>query len=115
MIKIWNIKGNIKSEIGHLVRFYSKTFRRSYCNFLGKGAMGKRLEFLIKETHYVSQEDLINNKLGTYNKDGSINIPETYEEWLEKQKQIETQKILGPAFSGNYSAAKCQDISTLQE
>lgn len=114
MIKLWNVNGQMKSDIGQLVRFYLKSFGRSYEAYLGKGVMGKRLETLLKETHHVSPENLIdNNQLGIHNKDGSLNIPQTYEEW--NKKQIENSEKLGAASSSHRSSEEPQALSALQE
>lgn len=78
----------IVSEIGLIVSFYFKTFKRSYSNFLGKGVMGKRLAQLLSETDEINPDNLISfENLGVRNKDGSPNIPETYEEWRRKDDE----------------------------
>ena len=86
MIKLWNTSGEIKSEIGTLVRFYSIKLKQPYSKFLGKGVFGIRLAELLSESHPVSPENLIEiENLGVRKADGAADIPEKYEDWLAKE------------------------------
>lgn len=70
----------MNSRIGTLVHFYFFTFKRSYTHFLNKGILGKELANLICETHDCEYVTLPEN-LGLHKKDGSLDIPMTYENW----------------------------------
>lgn len=86
MIKLWNVSGQLKSEIGSLVRFYSIKLKKSYSFFLGKGVFGKQLANNLNETIQIPAENLIDsNNLGVRKADGAADAPETYEAWLEKE------------------------------
>lgn len=87
MIKISNISGEIKSEIGSPVQFYSIR-KLSFDKFLNKGVFGTKLANLLNETHSIASENL-NKNLGIQKKDGSgPDIPMKYEDWIILQKNI---------------------------
>lgn len=46
----------IKSRIGEIIYFYSKTFHRSYENFLNKGVLGKELADLVKKEYPIKDQ-----------------------------------------------------------
>jgi hypothetical protein len=96
-ISISNISGEIKSEIGSLVRFYSVKLRQPYHKFLNKGVFGTNLANLLSETHPIDKNNL-SEKLGIQKKDGSLDIPESYENWILKQNSVDK-----PKFSGIFS------------
>ena len=97
MITISNVSGELKSEIGSLVRFYSKQ-KKSYFSFLDKGVFGKNLANLLGETHTIGKNNLSEN-LGIQKKDGSgPDIPIRYEDWILLQNSVDK-----PKFSGIFS------------
>jgi len=56
-ITISNVSGELKSEIGSLVRFYSKQ-KKSYSPFLNKGIFGTNLSNLFCETYIIAPGNL---------------------------------------------------------
>lgn len=75
----------MKDRIGQLVGFYHSKLKQSYSKFLGKGVLGKELKDLLSESHDVAPENLIAfDLLGVRKRDGSADIPMTYEQWREK-------------------------------
>lgn len=72
----------MNDEIGQIISFYSKVLKAPYERMLGKGVMGKRLLCLLSETDIVAPENLIQSEnLGVRKKDGTADIPMTFEEW----------------------------------
>lgn len=84
-ISISNVSGDLKSEIGSLVRFYKIRKITPVQSMYGKGVFGKTLFNLINQTHEIAPENL-NENLGIQKKDGSLDIPESYENWLLTQE-----------------------------
>lgn len=106
-ITLSNVSGDLKSEIGSLVRFYSVNLKRPYSQFLGKGVFGTKLASLLKESHSIAPENLIEEKnLGIQKKDGGgPDVPPTYEAWLESERVNRSffeKRIDGRAICGIY-------------
>lgn len=92
-ITISNVSGQIKSEIGSLVRFYSIR-KMPVAKFLNKGVFGTKLASLLKETHIVAPENLSEN-LGIQKKDGTLDVPMRYEDWILLQNKVDKPKFSG--------------------
>ena len=121
-ITISNVSGEIKSEIGSLVRFYSIR-KMPVAKFLNKGVFSTKLASLLTETYTIppknkchcsdtfnccdcggshcgcaycfscnacdkclNRENNLSDKLGIQKKDGTLDVPPTYEQWLESKR-----------------------------